>query len=211
MQVLTFLRTERRAKNYENELSTWICLLGPVFKAHLKKKGIKIHPDFFHKMSNIYKTSYKKPSPHLFLSANSKLAKIPTGDKWRSSPECVYSRATMIERCVLSPATLQILDKGILQLFLIRCNKCFCYAACATKSQQAQRSGTITRRRLAHSFLDTNTPRLKRLQKRGPGSATRQWCKSTHARSALKLMNLSYLLTGTITGSPISPRYTWNK
>ena len=113
LQVLTFLLTDRKAKNSNKEVTPWICILPSAFKAHLNKKGVTTNPgNFFDKLPSIYKSSYKKPTPHLFLSETSTLTRIPTGDKWRSSPKCVYARACMIERAALSPDTLAILDKG---------------------------------------------------------------------------------------------------
>lgn len=113
LKVLTFLRTDRVAKNKDGESTKWICILIPVMRSHLKSMGVTLPPDFGDRLKSLYRKQYKKPSPQLFLSTTSSLTGIPSGDKWRQSPDCTYQRAAMVQRAAISPATLEILDKGI--------------------------------------------------------------------------------------------------
>lgn len=94
------------------EDQSWVSILIPSLREHLAVKGEKLSPDFGERLKTLYKSQYKKPSPQLFLSPKSSLTQIPSGDKWRHSHDCVYKRAAMVQRAAISPATLEILDKG---------------------------------------------------------------------------------------------------
>lgn len=80
----------------------------------------------------------------------------------------------MIEKSALLPPTLEILDKGMgkfrTQLVIVPC--------LATKSSKSKK---ISRARLSlikSSLTDSPPPnRLRRMRTRGPGSASRKWCK----------------------------------
>ena len=117
--MLTYLKTNGKARNSEGEMTEWICILISSLRAALKKKGISSNPSFAEELRAVYKTGFKKSSHQLFLSPNSSLLQLPSGDKWRHSPECYYGRASMIERSCLSKDTLCILDKGNFFIHLI--------------------------------------------------------------------------------------------
>jgi hypothetical protein len=106
------LKTNGSAKNADGKRTEWVCFVTSKLKEALRKKEIAVSPTFTDELMAIYKAGFKKSAPHLFLSGDSSLFHIPSGDKWRHSSECYYGRAAMIERSCLSATTLSVLDKG---------------------------------------------------------------------------------------------------
>lgn len=104
------MRTDSKARNQAGEMVGWVSILVEIMKIHLGEKGISLPANFTDQLKKTFKKKYRKPSPQLFLSRESTLTRIPAGKKWRSSPQCEYLRAVMIERTALSPLTLNILD-----------------------------------------------------------------------------------------------------
>ena len=119
IQVLTFIRTDRKAKNNNGDSSTWICLLVDQLRAHMKSKGMQVPASFQESLASIYKGSFRSSAQNLFLKPGSSLQKIPTGEAGRQSPECLYVRSVMVECSVISKETLQKLDKGLLEVYRI--------------------------------------------------------------------------------------------
>lgn len=156
----------------EDELIECIAFLPDKLKEHLIAKGEKLPPDFLSKIKSLYKR--KCNTPHLFLSSSSSLSAIPAGQRWRTSSECVYLRPAMLPKSSLMPSTLELLDKSNWLLLHYNALTLLIFNAAISKGKKMSRS-----RLTAIKSTLTLTPtggRLRRIQTRGPGSASRIWC-----------------------------------
>ncbi len=115
MQVLTFLRTNRKAKAQDGLAAPCYAILIPEFKKHLQSLGISLPPAFITDLPAIYRGYCKEAVLQLFLAPGSTLEYVPSGVEGRKSVDTVYARAVLLQKEVFTEKTVSILDKGILQ------------------------------------------------------------------------------------------------
>lgn len=112
MQVLTFLRTNRKAKGEDGLVAPCYALLISELKKHLHSLGVPLPPAFATELQTIYRGYCKEGVLQLFLVPGATLEYVPSGVEGRKSPNTVYKRAVMLQKDVFSQKTISMLDEG---------------------------------------------------------------------------------------------------
>ena len=112
LQVLTFMRADRRIIHKDGTKQPAIAMYLAQLQRHLKTLGIAVPPDLSSHVAQLYPGMTRTGQQHLFLKPGVLLQSIPPRQEALSNGLAEYPRSLMIARCALSKTTLATIDHG---------------------------------------------------------------------------------------------------